>query len=173
MLRKLFDGLFRLSGVVAAFFLLAIGLLIVAQIVGRFVGVAVDSIEVSGFCMAASTFFGLAATLKSGTHIRVNLIHRLLNRPATRALELWCTGAGALAMAYFGYQSVLMVVDTYLFGEMTKGLIIMALWIPQAGMAAGVIVLALALADEFVAVLRGAAPSYAEEDALAQVDENL
>lgn len=173
MTRSMLDGLFRLSGAVAAFFLLSIGLLIVAQIVGRFVGVAIDAIELSGFCMAASTFFGLAATLKSGTHIRVNLLHRVLNRPATRAIELWCTGAGTLAVGYFGYQAVLMAVDTYRFGEMTKGLVIIALWIPQSAMAAGLIVLALALADEFWAVLRGAEPSYAGGDAAAPVDEHL
>ena len=123
--------------------------------------------------MAASTFFGLAATLKSGTHIRVNLLHRLLNRPATRAAELWCTGAGSIAVGYFAGQAVLMVVDTFTFGEMTKGLIIIPLWIPQLSMAAGLAVLALALADEFVAVWRGDTPSYAASEAASHLDENL
>jgi TRAP-type C4-dicarboxylate transport system permease small subunit len=167
------DGLFRVSGYFAGFFLAAIAGLIVAQIIGRFIGVAIDAIEVSGFCMAASTFFGLAAALKHGTHIRVNLLIRGLTGTAKKAVELWCTGVCAIAMAYFAYQAVLMVWDTYRFGEMTKGLIIMQLWFPQAAMAAGIVVLTIALADEFVQVLRGAVPAYESEDQVSHMEEQL
>lgn len=173
MLRSALDTVFRVSGYIAAFFLAAIGVLIVAQIVGRFVAVAIDAIEVSGFCMAASTFFGLASTLKHGTHIRVNLLIRGLKGSMKRAVELWCTGSAAIAMGYFTYQAVLMVWDTYRFGEMTKGLIIIDLWIPQAAMAAGIFVLAVALADEFVQILKGSEASYDSADPLAHLDEHL
>ena len=169
--RRWLDGLFNISGYVAAFFLAAIAGLIVAQIVGRFFAVAIDAIEVSGFCMAASTFFGLAATLRSGTHIRVNLLLRRLRGGGKRAVELWCTGAGAIAMSYAATQTVLMVYDTFRFGEKTKGLIIMDLWIPQAAMAAGIAVLAVALADELRAALRGAEPSYESADPMSYAEE--
>jgi TRAP-type C4-dicarboxylate transport system permease small subunit len=171
--RQWLDRLFNVSGYVAAFFLAAIAGLIVAQIVGRFVAVAIDAIEVSGFCMAASTFFGLAATLRRGTHIRVNLLLRGLRGRSKRAFELWCTGAGAIAMSYFATQAVLMVYDTFRFGEVTKGLIIMDLWIPQAAMAAGVAVLAVALADEFMAALRGAELSYESADPMSHLEEQM
>lgn len=173
MLRSALDMLYRVSGKVAAFFLAAIGVLIVAQIVGRFAAVAIDAIEVSGFCMAASTFFGLASTLKQGTHIRVNLLIRGLKGPMKRIVELWCTGTATIAMAYFTYQAVLMVWDTYSFVEMTKGLIIIELWIPQSAMAAGVLVLTIALADEFVRIASGSEPAYESEDPLAHIDEYL
>ena len=169
--RRWLDGLFNVSGYVAAFFLAAIAGLVVAQIVGRFVAVAIDAIEVSGFCMAASTFFGLAATLRSGTHIRVNLLLRRLRGWGKRGVELWCTGAGAIAMSYAATQAVLMVYDTFRFGEKTKGLIIMDLWIPQAAMAAGIGVLAVALADEFMAALRGAEPSYESAEPMSHLEE--
>ena len=171
--RQWLDSLFNVSGYVAAFFLAAIAGLIVAQIVGRFVAVAIDAIEVSGFCMAASTFFGLAATLRRGVHIRVNLLLRGLRGRGKRAVELWCTGAGAIAMSYFTTQVVLMVYDTFRFGEVTKGLIIMDLWIPQAAMAAGVAVLAVALADEFMAALRGAELSYESADPMSHLEEQM
>ena len=173
MLRSLLDGLYRLSGYLAGFFLAAIAALIVAQIVGRFVGVAIDAVEVSGFCMAASTFFGLASAFKHGSHIRVNLLIRRFSGSARKAAELWCTGIGALAAGYFSYQAISMVWDTFSFGDMTKGLIIMALWIPQMAMAAGAVILTLALADEFVSVLRGRQASYAAADSLDQVGEQL
>lgn len=169
--RRWLDRLFSVSGYVAAFFLAAIAGLIVAQIVGRFFAVAIDAIEVSGFCMAASTFFGLAATLRQGTHIRVNLLLRRLRGWGKRGAELWCTGAGAVAMSYATTQTVLMVWDTFRFGEVTKGLIIMDLWIPQAAMAAGIAVLAVALADEFMAALRGAEPSYVSGGPMSYAEE--
>ena len=169
--RRLLDGLFNISGYIASVFLAAIAGLIVAQIVGRFVAVAIDAIEVSGFCMAASAFFGLAATLKGGVHIRVNLLIGGLRGWRKRSTELWCTGAGTIAMSYFTTQTVLMVYDTFRFGEKTKGLVIMDLWIPQAAMAAGIAVLAIALADEFVSALRGAEPSYESASPMSYLEE--
>ena len=169
--RRFLDGLFNISGYVASIFLAAIAGLIVAQIVGRFVAVAIDAIEVSGFCMAASAFFGLAATLKGGVHIRVNLLIRGLRGWGKRATELWCTGAGAVAMSYFTTQTVLMVYDTFRFGEKTKGLIIVDLWIPQAAMAAGIAVLAVALTDEFVGAVRGDEPSYDSASPMSYLEE--
>jgi len=173
MLRSLLDGLYRLSGYLAGFFLAAIGALIVAQIVGRFIGVAIDAIEVSGFCMAAATFLGLASALKHGAHIRVNLLIRCFTGTARKASELWCTGVGTLAAGYFSFQAISMVWDTFSFGDMTKGLIIMELWIPQTAMAAGAVILTLALADEFVSVLRGREPSYESADPRNQIGEQL
>ena len=173
MLRTSLDWMYRLSGYLAGFFLAAIAALIVAQIVGRFAAVAIDAVEVSGFCMAASTFFGLASALRHGSHIRVNLLIRRFSGSASKAAELWCAGVGALAIGYFSFQAISMVWDTYSFGDMTKGLIIMELWIPQTAMAAGAVILTVALADEFVQVLRGRLPSYQRADPLDQVGEQL
>ena len=169
--RRWLEDLFNVSGYVAAFFLATIAGLIVAQIVGRFFAVAIDAIEVSGFCMAASTFFGLATTLKRGTHIRVNLLLRRLHGWGKRGAELWCTGAGTIAMSYATTQAVLMVYDTFRFGELTKGLVVMDLWIPQAAMVAGLAVLAVALADEFMAALRGTEPSYVSGEPMSYAEE--
>jgi len=171
MLRTSLDRLYLGSGYAAAFFLAAIAGLIVAQIVGRFFAVAIDAIEVSGFCMAASTFLGLASSFKHGSHIRVNLVIRGLGRTAKRVVELWCTGAAALAMGYFTWQTIIMVWDTFSFDEKTKGLIIIDLWIPQAAMAIGIAVLTIALVDEFVRVLTGAEPAYEAEDVYAHPED--
>ena len=74
MIRLWLDRLYLSSGYVAGMFLMAIGLTIVAQVVGRLVGVAIDSTEISGFCLAASSFLGLAYTFHSGSHIRINML---------------------------------------------------------------------------------------------------
>jgi TRAP-type C4-dicarboxylate transport system permease small subunit len=43
---------------------------------------------------------------------------------------------------------------------MTTGLLVVPLWIPQLAFAFGAVLLFIALLDELVSVLRGAAPSY-------------
>ena len=80
-------------------------------------------------------------------------------------------GCGAVAMSYFTTQTVLMVYDTFRFGEKTKGLIIVDLWIPQAAMAAGIAVLAVALTDEFVGAVRGNEPSYDSAGPMSYLEE--
>jgi len=71
-MRTFLDRLYLISGYLAALFLLAIGATIVLQIIGRFFGVAIDSTELSGFCLAASSFLGLAYALKGGPHVPVS-----------------------------------------------------------------------------------------------------
>ena len=169
MIRTLLEGLYRLSGYLAGFFLLAIALTIVAQIVGRFVGVTVDSTELAGFCLAASTFLGLAFALRAGSHIRINLLIRHLGGRARTAVELWCTGVGAVASGYFAWQTIDMVRLSYRFGDISPGLIAAPFWIPQSGMALGLVVLTVAFVDEFVTVVRGGTPAYEEQDEAAAV----
>lgn len=169
MIRPLLESLYKLSGYLAGFFLLAIALSIIAQIVGRFVGVTVDSTELAGFCLAASTFLGLAYTLRNGSHIRVNLLIRHLHGRAKTAIELWCSGVGVVASAYFAYQTIVMAWQSYRFGAISPGLIAAPFWIPQSGMALGLVILAVAFVDEFVQVARGGAPGYEEKDEAAAV----
>lgn len=152
--------LYRLSGYLAAFFLLAIGVTIVAQIIGRFVGVAVDSTELSGFCLAASTFLGLAYTFKGGSHIRVNLLIRHFRGRLKKSLELWCCAIAALAMGYFSYNAIMFAYDSFVFGDKSPGLLAAPFWIPQSGMALGTLILTIALVDEFFLIASDAEPSY-------------
>ena len=62
-MRKLLDYLFKFSAGLAAFFLIAIALLILAQSIGRVLGIAVhDANEMAGFALAA----GCAASFLGG-----------------------------------------------------------------------------------------------------------
>jgi TRAP-type C4-dicarboxylate transport system permease small subunit len=62
-MRRFLDSVYAVSGGLSAFFLMMIGVSILGQIIGRRFNVAFDATEISGFCMAASTFLGLAYTL--------------------------------------------------------------------------------------------------------------
>ncbi|MBM3409474.1 MAG: TRAP transporter small permease subunit, partial [Betaproteobacteria bacterium] len=74
-MRKTLDSLYRLSGLLSAFFLLMIAVLVTAQIVGRLFDVLVPSADdFARLSMAASSFLGLAWALRRGAHIRVALL---------------------------------------------------------------------------------------------------
>ncbi len=46
------------------------------------------------------------------------------------------------------------------FNDLSAGMIAVPIWIPQSAMFAGLVILTIALIDEFVDVLKGNAPSY-------------
>ena len=79
-MRKKLDKLYLYSGYLSAFFMMLIALTIVAQILGRFVNITIDSTETAGFSLAALTFFVLSYTFHNGEHIRVTLFTRLLKK---------------------------------------------------------------------------------------------
>lgn len=171
VIRTLLEGLYRVSGYLAGFFLLAIALAIVVQVVGRFVGLTIDSTELAGFCLAASTFLGLAFALRAGSHIRINLLIRHFGGGLKTAVELWCSGVGAVASGYFAYQAILMTWQSYRFDAISPGLIAAPFWIPQFGMALGLVILTVAFVDEFVHIARGEAPGYEKPEVPAAVLE--
>ena len=45
---------------------------------------------------------------------------------------------------------------------MSKGLLAIPLWVPQSAMGLGLLILTIALVDEFIGILRGQTPSYVE-----------
>ena len=160
MLRRTLDAAYLVGGHLAALFLASIAVTIVAQIIGRLAGVAIDSTETAGFCLAASTFLGLSYTLRRGGHIRVNLVIRNFSGLPRRIIELWCTGFAAVGVAYFTYWAFDFVWFSYNADLISPGLMAIPFWIPRLGMALGLLLFTVALVDEFIAIWRGSAPSY-------------
>lgn len=173
-MRTVLDRLYLWSGYLSALFLVGIALTIIAQVVGRFFPklVVIDSTETAGFCLAASTFFGLAHTFRQGTHIRVTLATRLLKGRADQIAHLWGLAVFAGVTGLLSYWSFDFVYDSYRFNDISPGLMAIPFWIPRSAMALGALVLLVALIDEFVAVLRGSVPSYVENDAPAYEAED-
>jgi len=159
-MRTALDRLYLWSGYLAAIFLALIALTIIAQICGRFFGVAIDSTETAGFSLAASTFFGLAHTYRSGSHIRVTLFTRLARGGVRRVLNLWAVGLFTLVVGYFTYWAFDLVYFSWKFADISPGLLAIPFWIPRSAMALGSLFLAIALVDEFVTVLRGDPATY-------------
>lgn len=161
-MRRLLDRLYRGCGALAAFFTFLIAALVVAQVGGRLAGVLVPGADdIAGYALTASSFLALAHTLRSGGHIRMTLLLRHAGTRRRFGLEAACLAAGAMIVGYFTFHVVEMAWDAWRFGDRSQGVLPVPLWIPQAVMAVGALVLCVAFVDDLVVVLRGAAPSYA------------
>ncbi len=163
-MRAFLEKLYLWSGYVAAAFIVGIALSIVIQIIQRFRGYTFDATEAAGLCMAASTFFGLAHTFRHGSHVRINLLTSKLPPASQRVVELLNCALGLAVVGFVAYNMTLFAIQSYNFHDVTPGLLAMPMWIPQAGVAFGVIVLALALLDELVWVAQGRPPRVLGQD---------
>ena len=160
MLRKTVRLFANTCGVLAAGFLAAIAVATLLQIVARQFGRAVETTELSGFFLAASTFLGLAYTLVNGGHVRVSLVSQFVSPGIRRAVELWCCAVGIAITGYMAWQVTLFTRETFTFGDLSPGLMAVPLWIPQTAVAFGLFVLLVALIEQTVLVLRGEEPDY-------------
>lgn len=164
-MRPILDKVYKFSGLLAAMFLALIGVLVVAQIVGRLVGVLIPSADdFARLSMAASSFLALAYTMRQGVHIRVKLLIDRLRPGPARAVEIFCLLCGTGLMGYFSYYCVDMVRDGILFPDYTIGLIPIPKWIPQVGMTIGVILLFISFVDDLLCTLKGGTPAYNKND---------
>ena len=164
MLRIWLDRLYLWAGYAAGFFLVAIFVIMLVMSAGREFRLNIPAgDDFAAWSMAAMAFLGLAHTLKSGEMIRVGLLLDRLEGRARRAAELFSIALGLLFVSYFAWNAIRLTYDSYKFNDLAQGVVAMPLWIPQLGYTSGLIILAIALADELVRVLSGALPSYHRE----------
>ena len=158
---RLLDRLLAACGALAAFFLAGICVLVLVQVVGRLIGVAVPSAdEFAGFCLSASSFLALGYALRRDSHIRVTLLIDRLPARWRRHVEAACIAGGLALSLYLTYFTAEMVYYSVTFGDLTQGLVPIPLWIPQSGMMIGVTMLSLAFVADGIRLLRGLDPAY-------------
>lgn len=164
MIRGALDKFYQACGYLAAAFMVGIAVAIVLQIVSRMRGVTLDATEAAGLCLAASTFFGLAHTFRRGAHVRINLIVDRLPAPIRRGVEIFNCLLGAVVVSFLAWHVGQLAVQSYQFNDISPGLLAMPFWIPQTGVAIGVIAFAVALIDELLWLLTGGRPRYEAPD---------
>ncbi len=158
-LRRALDALYLGAGVLAALFLVAILALIVAQMVARWAGATFPgATSYAGYAMAAASFLAFAHALTRGAHIRVGILFNALGPGGRRALEIWCTGVGALLAWFLARYAVKLVSWSWSLGDVSQGQDATPLWIPQSAMAIGAVIFAIALTDRLATLLLGGAP---------------
>ncbi len=159
-MRKFLDAIYIGTAVMGAFFVVVIGLLICAQVVGRQIGVQVKGADdLIAWSVVAAGFLPLAYTFRNGRHIRVTLFIDKARR-ARRSMELTVLCIAQFFVAYLAYSSIDMVLDSIRFDDLSQGLINIPLWIPQISIPVGSAILTIAILDEIFTLLMGAEPSY-------------
>ncbi|SPH24851.1 hypothetical protein DEA8626_03885 [Defluviimonas aquaemixtae] len=152
-LRRFLDFLYLAGGVIAAFFLIAILVLIVLQMLARWTGqVFPGATDYVGYCMATASFFAFAYALNHGAHIRVSLFLNALG-DKRRWAEIWCFGIGAVITTYFARYAVKGNYWSWKLNEISQGLDATPIWIPQLAMSTGTILLAVAFWDHLLRLI--------------------
>lgn len=152
--RRALDGLYTASGVAAALCLIAILLLIVAQMVARWTGdIFPGAPNYAGYMMAAASFLAFANALNGGAHIRVSILLNAVPPRIKWALEVWCFAIASATIAYFVYYAYWFVYWSWRFNEVSQAQDATPLWIPQSVMVIGGAILLIAFLDNLVSVL--------------------
>lgn len=161
MFGKFLDRLFTWSGYLAGVFLVTIALLVVSQIVARMLNKQIPSAdEFAGYCLAASSFLGLAYSFRSGSHIRVTLLTDRLSTHIQRVLMLLVLAFTIIMIAVWAFNSISMVYESWKFKDMSTGILKYPIWIPQLSMGIGVTLFCLAIIEDLVNVMRGIEPNF-------------
>ena len=156
------DRLGRLDGWIGAGCLVALTLLMLAEITVRALSNFLSWVpadipvawEYSSYLMAACFTFGAAMTLRAGGHIRVTLVLGRLQPSARRLLEI---AASLVATAFVGFLAIAMVRFSWTAFSAGQRSISSdtLLWIPEAVVAFGMVLLALQFLARFIQALLG------------------
>lgn len=166
-MRKLLDTLYDSAAALAALFLVGLLGMVLLSIFGRQMNFHVPGTDAyAGYLMAASGFLALAHTLKRGEHIRVTLLLGALRGGWKKGMELWALGFATALSGMFAFYSCRLAWQSRSFHDISTGSDATPLWIPQIGMAAGAVILAIAFLDELVLEARGKRLAVASGEAL-------
>ncbi len=167
MMRRVLDGLYKVSGGIAAALIAGICLLISAQIVlnltARIMGpgwsfTIPSYADFAGFMLANASFLALAHTLRMGGHIRVTLIAQRLRGRIALMAEVACLGLAIAIAGFAGWYLIALVAESLKYGDTSPGIVAIPLWVPQTGVAVGMGILIIALVDTLVETLHRGGP---------------
>ena len=143
--------LYRLSGYVAAFFLILVATFILTGIASRIFGFYIRGLaEYSGYSMAASSFLALAYTFGEKGHIRITLFLEKSKGNFRRILELWCLFVATFFSGFLSYYFIKMLIISIKYGERSEGADEILIWIPQLSLAVGSTIFFICVIHNFI-----------------------
>lgn len=149
-IRRILDFAYLASGYLAAASMVAILVLTLTQVFGRYLGFNFRGLtDYAGYFMASAAFMAFAHTLNSGSHIRIELFLSITGR-FRPWMEVLALAISTLVAGWFAYHASMMAYWSYMFGDLSTGMDATPLWIPQLSMAVGSVLLAVALADNLI-----------------------
>ncbi|MBN8938717.1 MAG: TRAP transporter small permease [Rhizobiales bacterium] len=163
-MRKFLDNLYFGTALLGALAVFAICAIMMAQATLRLSGTLLRGADdVTAWVCAAAAFLPLAATFKRGELVRMGIIVERFSDKTARWIELVALAICGAFGIYLSYWLCNMVYESFVFDERGQGLLPIPIWIPQAPVAIGAIVLAIAVVDEFVRVASGLVPTYVQQ----------
>lgn len=166
-MRQLLDRLYQIAGAIAALSILGICLVVSAQVVlnilarlgGPDLSFTIPSYaDFAGYMLSTASFMALAYTLRSGSHIRVNLFVQKLPDGPKWLFELVVLTLAIAITGYATWYAGALMAESIEYGDMSTGIIAIPLWIPQTAMVAGLGLLTIALIDTLIEALIARAP---------------
>ena len=141
--------------------LIAMTLLILAQIGARFIGVVIPSSEdFAGWLLSAIIFFGLAYTFNNGGHIRVTIALSRFSSRYRHLFEYINLSIGLLISGYLAYYTAYTVYESFVYSELTDTYLAVPIGLVQLPMAIGSTCLFVAMLDSLVLMIAGHVPNY-------------
>ena len=163
MLQVLLRRTYDIAGYLAAAFVVAIFVVMIGASALRQVGIATAGTDdLVSWMTAAAAFLGLAHTFRNGDFVRMTLVIDALKPAWRQAAEVLALLVGVTATAFGAWWVIAEVYQSWKFNDMSQGLLVVALWIPQLSFAIGAVLLFVAMTEELVRTLRGLKPSYVE-----------
>ena len=154
-LDKNLNKLYKLSGYIAAIFLIFVAVFILIGISSRIFGFYIRGLaEYSGYCMAAASFFALAYTFVEGGHIRITLFLEKLSGLKKKIIEIWCLSIGSFFSGYLAFYFIKMLIISYKFQERSEGADEILIWIPQTSVAIGSIIFSVSVFHHLILVIK-------------------
>ena len=155
ILDKSLNKLYKLSGYIAAAFLILVAVFILIGISSRIFGFYIRGLaEYSGYCMAAASFFALAYTFVENGHIRITLFLEKLSGLKRKFIEIWCLSVATFFSGYLAFYFMKMLVISYKFQERSEGADEILIWIPQTSVAIGSIIFSLSVFHHLILAIR-------------------
>ena len=179
-MRTALDRLYAAGLWAACGAMVLIAVLVLVQVAGRLIDrlamtigaappqITVPSLaEIGGFLLVAAACLALAGTFQTGGHVRVTMIAGALPAAAGRALTLLALAIASGLAIWAGWHAFLQALDSWQFNSLSYGMIKVPLWLPQGAMTLGIALLALALVDALLTLLRGGIPAFLSAEATA------
>ena len=154
-LDKNLNKLYKLSGYIAATFLILVAVFILIGISSRIFGFYIRGLaEYSGYCMASASFFALAYTFVEGGHIRITLFLEKLSASNKWLTEIWCLSISSFFSGYLAFYFIKMLIISYKFQERSEGADEILIWIPQTSVALGSTIFFISVLHQFILTMK-------------------
>ncbi len=114
--------------------------------------------------LAGATFLALAHTLRAGGHIRVNLVTSRLPIRVQLIAEAFALLAAIALVGYAAWFMGGLVRESVHYGDVSTGIVPVALWIPQGVATFGITLLLVSIIHTFVDLLRTGKPVLSTPD---------